>query len=89
MSIDPRFSVLVDGYTYFECPRWHEDRLWLSDFYTGQVIRVALDGQVERMADVPQQPSGLGWLPDGSSIARSEYLLNRQASPSSVMRRQT
>ena len=59
MSIDPRFSVLVDGYTYFECPRWHEDRLWLSDFYTGQVIRVALDGQVERMADVPQQPSGI------------------------------
>lgn len=81
MSIDPRFSVFVDGYTYFECPRWHEDRLWLSDFYTGQVIRVALDGQVEKMADVPQQPSGLGWLPDGRLLIvsmRDRQLLRRE-----------
>jgi sugar lactone lactonase YvrE len=81
MSIDPRFSVFVDGYTYFECPRWHEDRLWLSDFYTGQVIRVALDGQVEKMADVPQQPSGLGWLPDGRLLIvsmRDRKLLRRE-----------
>ena len=47
MTPDPRFSVLIDGYSYFECPRWHEDRLWLSDFYIGQVIRVTLDGRAE------------------------------------------
>ena len=83
MSIDPRFSVLVDGYTYFEGPRWHDDRLWLSDFYTGQVIRVGLDGQVEKVADVPQQPSGLGWLPDGRLLIvsmRDRKLLRREAS---------
>ena len=82
MNTDPRFAVLVDGYTYFECPRWHEGRLWLSDFYTGQVIRVDLDGRVEKVADVPQQPSGLGWLPDGRLLVvsmRDRKLLRREA----------
>lgn len=71
MAIDPRFSVLVDGYTFFESPRWHDNRLWLSDFYTHQVIRVDLQGQVEKVADVAQQPSGMGWLPDGRLLVVS------------------
>ena len=66
---DPRFSVLVSGYSFFEGPRWHGGRLWLSDFYTHQIIAVDLGGQVERIAEVPQQPSGLGWLPDGRLLA--------------------
>ena len=76
------FSVLVDGYNYFECPRWHDGRLWLSDFYSHQVIRVGLDGQAEKVADVPQQPSGLGWLPDGRLLIvsmRDRQLLRREA----------
>lgn len=71
MAIHPRFSVLVDGYTFFESPRWHDNRLWLSDFYTHQVIRVDLNGQVEKVADVAQQPSGMGWLPDGRLLVVS------------------
>lgn len=59
------FSTLVSGYTFFEGPRWHEDRLWLSDFYSHQVIAVDMQGRVETIAEVPHQPSGLGWLPDG------------------------
>ncbi|MFT3778937.1 MAG: SMP-30/gluconolactonase/LRE family protein [Ottowia sp.] len=82
MSTPPGFSVLVDGYNYFECPRWHDGTLWLSDFYSHQVIRVGLDGQVEKVADVPQQPSGLGWLPDGRLLIvsmRDRKLLRREA----------
>jgi len=76
------FPTLVSGYSYFEAPRWHEGRLWVSDFYTHQVIAVGLDGQVEKIADVPQQPSGLGWLPDGRLLIvsmRDRKLLRREA----------
>jgi sugar lactone lactonase YvrE len=71
VAIDPRFSVLVSGYTFLESPRWHNDRLWLSDFYTHQVLRVDLQGGVEKVADVPGQPSGMGWLPDGRLLVVS------------------
>lgn len=58
-------KILADGFSYLEGPRWHDGRLWLSDFYTQRVIAVALDGTVEDIAIVAEQPSGLGWLPDG------------------------
>jgi sugar lactone lactonase YvrE len=79
---NPRSSELIAGYTFFEGPRWHDGRLWLSDFYTHQVIAVGLDGRVEKMADVPGQPSGLGWLPDGRLLTvsmRDRKILRREA----------
>ncbi|RSF08326.1 SMP-30/gluconolactonase/LRE family protein [Achromobacter aegrifaciens] len=64
-------SVLASGYTYLEGLRWHENRLWASDFYTEQVIAVDLDGTVEQICKVPQQPAGRGWLPDGRLLIAS------------------
>lgn len=57
--------VLLDGLTFGEGPRWREDKLWFSDFYTRRVMTVDLDGKVEMVVEVPGVPSGLGWLPDG------------------------
>lgn len=58
--------VVLENYSYLEGPRWHDGRLWVSDFYTGQVVSCRSDGGDVRVeAEVPQQPSGLGWLPDG------------------------
>lgn len=80
--MDPtRFSELIAGYSFLEGPRWRDGRLWLSDFYTHQVIAVGLDGRVEPVASVPQQPSGLGWLPDGRLLAvsmRDRSVLRRE-----------
>lgn len=59
-------STVLSDFAFLEAPRWRDERLWFSDFYTHQVYSVREDGsdlQVE--ADVPEQPSGLGWLPDG------------------------
>ncbi len=39
--------TLVDGLSFPEAPRWHEDRLWFSDFYRHRVQAVDLDGRVE------------------------------------------
>jgi len=67
----PMPEILLDGLTFPEGPRWHDDRLWFSDFYTYRVIAVGLDGKAETMATVPACPSGLGWLPDGTLLVVS------------------
>lgn len=65
-------TTLGDGYAYLECPRWHDGRLWFVDFYTYRVYSAAADGSDVRVeADVPHQPSGLGWLPDGRMLVVS------------------
>ncbi|MGH3629358.1 MAG: SMP-30/gluconolactonase/LRE family protein [Sciscionella sp.] len=64
-------TVVLEGYSYLECPRWHDGRLWVSDFYTNQVVATDGRGNTEVMADVPGQPSGLGFLPDGRALVAS------------------
>jgi sugar lactone lactonase YvrE len=58
-------TTLVSGLTFAEAPRWHDGRLFYSDFYRRVVEAVDLKGNIECLATVPNQPSGLGWLPDG------------------------
>ena len=74
-------SVVIDGYTFLESPRWWGGRLWVSDFYTNQVVATDVQGNVEVMAEVPNQPSGLGRLPDGRELIvslRDHRLLRRE-----------
>jgi sugar lactone lactonase YvrE len=81
-------STVLDGLSYLECPRWHEDRIWVSDFYTHQVLSAREDGSDLRVeAEVPGQPSGLGWLPDGRLLVISQHdnrLLRREPDGSLV-----
>src|SRR3954454_20672447 len=65
--------TVLDRMSYLEGPRWHDGRLYVSDFYTGAIVAVDLDGgaEPETVATVPEQPSGLGWMPDGSLLAVS------------------
>ena len=65
MGSTPAFTEVIAGQSFLEGPRWHDGQLWLSDFYTHRVIRVDAAGEVHIVAEVPAQPSGLGWLPDG------------------------
>ncbi len=61
-------SVLVDGVDFGEGPRWRDGRLWYSDFYQHTVFAVTPDGEREAIVTVDEQPSGLGWLPDGQLL---------------------
>lgn len=63
--------TVAEGLTYLEGPRWHDGQLYFVDFYTYAVYRISADGEVEKVLDVPQQPSGLGWLPDGRMLVVS------------------
>jgi sugar lactone lactonase YvrE len=61
----PAPHVLLTGLAFGESPRWHADRVWVSDMGAQEVIAVDLDGRSEVIARVPQTPMGLGWLPGG------------------------
>ena len=61
-------EILIDGLTFTEGPRWHENRLYFSDFFTHQVIAVDTKGHKENIIETPYQPSGLGWMPDGTML---------------------
>lgn len=65
MASADKLELLIDGLSFGEGPRWHEGRLFFSDFYTHRVLAIAPGGSAETIAEVPQRPSGLGWLPDG------------------------
>ena len=68
MTNDVTPNVLLAGLRFAEAPRWHDGKLWFSDFYTHRVLTLDLDGKTETIVEVPQQPSGLGWAPDGTLL---------------------
>lgn len=67
MNLEP----LTTGLTFPEGPRWRYGKLWFSDFYSHAVYTVDLQGRREKICDVPNQPSGLGWLPGGDLLVVS------------------
>ena len=65
-------EVLREGLSFGESPRWHEGRLWFSDFYRHGVFSVDALGTDERLEhEVAGQPSGLGWAPNGDLLCVS------------------
>src|ERR671930_117541 len=52
--------VLLDGLAMPESPRWHDGRLWFSNWGTRQIVAVDPDGSRVRHADLGQI-SPLGW----------------------------
>ena len=72
--------VLINGLVFGEQPRWHNDRLWFSDWGTQEVIAVDLDGESEVVLRGHSFPLCVDWLPDGRLLVVSarEGLLLRQ-----------
>ncbi len=75
-------ELLVDGFRFLEGPRWHDGRLWMSDMGGGKVYTVSATGEVALVAEVLGDPSGLGFLPDGTPLIvsmRDRRLLRLEA----------
>lgn len=64
----PEPTVLLDGLLFPEGPRWHDNRLWFSDMHAHEVVAVDMDGKRETIVEIPNDPSGLGWLPNGDLL---------------------
>lgn len=68
-----QLRTLAQTIYFGEGPRWHDGRLWFSDFYAQRVCSVDLAGDLRTELDLAQpglggRPSGLGWMPDGSLL---------------------
>ena len=62
-------NILIDGLCFGEGPRWREGALWLSDMHAQEILKVTPDGESSLVVALDDdQPSGLGWLPDGDLL---------------------
>ncbi len=56
----------MSGLAIGESPRWHDGRLWFSNWGAQEIIAVDPEGKREVMARVPTTiPFSIDWLPDG------------------------
>lgn len=80
-------QVLLGGLAFGESPRWHEGRLWVSDWGAGEVLAVAADGSREVVARVGSFPMCIDFLCDGRLLVVSSEqsrLLRREPDGSLV-----
>jgi sugar lactone lactonase YvrE len=71
----------MEGIVFGEQPRWHEDRLWFSDWGPPEVIAVDLEEGHEVMLQAESFPCCVDWLPDGRLLivsARAGRLLRQE-----------
>jgi sugar lactone lactonase YvrE len=61
----PELQTLMTGIAFGESPRWHDERLWLSDWGASELIAVDLQGNSEVVERVEALPFSIDWLPDG------------------------
>jgi sugar lactone lactonase YvrE len=75
-------EVLMEGIVFGESPRWHQGRLWFSDWGAHQVIALNADGSHEVQVSVPSFPMCIDFLPDGRLLvvdSARRQLLRREA----------
>src|SRR3989440_4288033 len=89
---EPRGSelqVVLSGIAFGESPRWHDGRLWFSDWGAKQVLAVDADGDAEVIlqVDFPSFPMCIDFLPDGRLLivsGREGRVLRREPDGSLV-----
>jgi len=75
-------DVLMEGIVFGESPRWHDGRLWFSDWGAHQVIALDMSGSHEVIATVDSFPMCIDFLPDGRLLvvdSAQRRLLRREA----------
>ncbi|MET8857462.1 SMP-30/gluconolactonase/LRE family protein [Streptomyces sp. NPDC004579] len=73
--------TLIEGRGLVESPRWHEGRLYFSDWTAGEVLAIdPADGRVEVVARVASLPLCTDWHPDHGLliVSSAEGLLLRR-----------
>jgi sugar lactone lactonase YvrE len=86
-SSRPELHTLMTGLAFGESPRWHDNRLWFSDWAAQEVIAVDIEGKSEVITRVRSFPFCIDWLPDGRLLivsASERRLLRREPDGSLV-----
>jgi sugar lactone lactonase YvrE len=77
----------MEGITFGESPRWHDGRVWFSDWGAHQVIALDPRGGHEVVANVESFPMCIDFLPDGRLLvvdSAQRRLLRRELDGSMV-----
>ena len=85
---EPSVYLLLSGLVIGESPRWHEGRLWFSNWGAQEIIAVDVEGNSEVVTSVPTTiPFSIDWLPDGRLLVVSgpEALLLRREPDGSLV----
>jgi len=85
---EPTVHLLLSGLVIGESPRWHEGRLWFSNWGAQEIIAVDVEGNSEVVTSVPTTiPFSIDWLPDGRLLVVSgpEALLLRREPDGSLV----
>jgi sugar lactone lactonase YvrE len=72
----------MTGIAFGESPRWHDGRLWFSDWAAQEVIALDVDGTSEVIINVESFPFCIDFLPDGRLLvvhSADRALLRREA----------
>jgi sugar lactone lactonase YvrE len=80
-------TVLMEGIVFGESPRWHDGRIWFSDWGAHQVIALDPEGRSEVIVSVPSFPMCIDFLPDGRLLvvdSARRRLLRREPDGSMV-----
>jgi sugar lactone lactonase YvrE len=75
----------MEGIGLGESPRWHEGRLWFSDWVEHEVIALDLAGQSEVMTRVDAFPFSIDWLPGGPMLVTAGRQLLRMEGDGSLV----
>jgi len=81
-------QTLLTGLGFGESPRWHQGRLWFSNWGAQEIVAADLNGNSQVVVRVPTTiPFCIDWLPDGSLLVVSgrEGLLLRRESDGSLV----
>jgi sugar lactone lactonase YvrE len=73
--------TIKTGLVLGESPRWHDGRLWVSDWGAGELFAMDLDGRSEVIARIDGFPFCFDFLPDGRPLivsGRDGRLLRRE-----------
>jgi sugar lactone lactonase YvrE len=83
----PELQTLMTGIVFGESPRWHDGRLWFSDWGAQEIIALEIEGYSEVIVRMPSFPFCIDFLPDGRLLivsARDRLLLRREPDGSLV-----
>ena len=78
----PELQTLMTDIVFGESPRWHDGRLWFSDWGAQEVIAADLEGNSEIIVRIPSFPFCIDFLPDGRLLivsAHDRVLLRRES----------
>lgn len=67
----PETRTLVTDLVLGESPRWHDERLWFSDWGAQEVVAIDLEGTRDVFTHVGSFPFSIDWLPDGRLLVVS------------------